>query len=125
LQYISRPEPNHATLQQARKALGLELAAFDYGYTPDGRMIVWEANPFPHFLFARKRLQYKNPAMHRTMLAILHLYFTSAGLPVPEEIAEGLALDFEAVQSRFQIVRKTNLLDRLLAFPLSFPKWPA
>ena len=125
LEYITEADPNHEVLQRARRALGLDLVAFDYGYTPDGQMIVWEANPFPHFLFATKRLIYKNPAMHRTMLAIVHLYFSSAGLPIPAEVTEGLTLDFAAVERRFKIVRKTNLIDRLLAFPISFPKWPA
>jgi hypothetical protein len=125
LQYISQPDANHEVFQRARQALGLELAAFDYGYTPDRKMIVWEANPFPHLLFATKRLQYKNPAMHRTLLAVVHLYFTAAGLPAPPDILEGLALDFDALHRRFQIVRKTNLLDRLLALPAAFPHWPA
>jgi hypothetical protein len=125
LKYISHDDPNHITLQRARKALGLDLAAFDYGYTSGGEMIVWEANPFPHFLFSTKSLMYKNPAMHRTMMAILHMYFSIAGLPVPAEVNEGLALDFAEVNRRFQIVRKTNLMDRLLALPKSFPNWPA
>jgi hypothetical protein len=125
LEYISHTDPNHETLHRARQALGLDLAAFDYGYAPDGQMVVWEANPFAHFLFARKALKYKNPAMHRTMLAILHLYFSAARLPVPNEVVDGLALDFAGIDRRFQIVRKTNLMDRLLALPKSFPNWPA
>jgi hypothetical protein len=125
LTYISQPDPNHEALQQARRALGLDLLAFDYGYAPDGQMIVWEANPFPHFLFARKRLPYKNPAMHRTMLAIVHLYFSAAGLPIPAAVADGLQLNFADIEPQFKIVRKTNLLDRLKAYPHAFPKWPA
>jgi hypothetical protein len=125
LNYISQDDPNHEMLQRARQALGLDLVAFDYGYTPDGQMIVWEANPFPHFLFSTKVLTYKNPAMHRTMMAIVHLYFATAGLPIPAEVSDGLGLDFAAVNEQFQIVRKTNLMDRLLAWPSSFPKWPA
>jgi hypothetical protein len=112
-------------LQRARRALGLDLAAFDYGYTPDGQMIVWEANAFPHFSFATRSLIYKNPAMHRTMLAIVHLYFAAAGLPIPAEVDDGLALDFAAVNERYRLARKTNLMDRLLALPKTFPKWAA
>jgi hypothetical protein len=125
LEYITQPDSNHELLHQARRALGLDLVAFDYGYTPDGRMIVWEANPFPHFVFARKRLPYKNPAMHRTMLAIVHLYFTAGELPIPAQVTDGLQLDFADVERRYRIVRKTNLLDRLIAYPHAFPKWPA
>lgn len=125
LNYVSRPDVNHEMLQRARRALGLDLVAFDYGYTPDGKMIVWEANPFPHCVYATRRLMYKNAAMHRTLLAIVHLYFAAAGLPIPDEVADGLGLDFAAVDRRYQIVRKTNLLDRLLALPRTFPKWAA
>jgi hypothetical protein len=124
LRYISQPDKNHELLQRARRALGLDLAAFDYGYTPDGQMIVWEANPFPHFLFATKRLKYKNPAMHRTLLALVHLYFSAAGLPIPSVIEDSLQLDLPALERRFQIVRKTNLMDRLLVWPRCFPSWP-
>jgi hypothetical protein len=125
LAYISQPDANHEALQRARRALGLDFVAFDYGITPEGQLIIWEANPFPLFLFARKRLTYKNPAMHRTMLAIVHLYFSAAGLPIPSEVKAGLSLDFAALEQKFCIVRKTNVVDRLLAFPISFPKWPA
>ncbi len=124
LAYITQPDPNHQALQRARRALQLDLVAFDYGYTPDGQMIVWEANPFPHFLFATKRLMYKNPAMHRTLLAIVHLYFSAAGLPIPAEIEAGLSLDFSTLEQQFQIVRKTNFIDRLLVWPRCFPGWP-
>jgi hypothetical protein len=117
LNYITHPDPNHELLQAARRALGLDLVAFDYAYTPDGQMIVWEANPFPHFVFATLRIVYKNPAMHRTLLGIVHLYFSAAGLAVPAEIEDALALDFAALVRRLTIVRETNLMDRVLALP--------
>jgi hypothetical protein len=125
LNYITRPDPNHDLLQRARRALGLDLVAFDYGYTPDGQMIVWEANPFPHFVFATKRLVYKNPAMHRTLMAIVRLYFSTAGLPIPAEIEAGLSLDFAAIERQFKIARRTNLADRLLALPSRIRPWAA
>jgi len=124
LEYISQRDPNHEILQRARRALGLEMVAFDYGYTPDGRMIVWEANPFPHLVFATRRLTYKNPTMHRSLLAIVHLYFSAAGLPIPAEVEDALALDFAPLERRFQIVREMNFIGRLLAWPRSFPQWP-
>ena len=91
LDYITRPDPYHAELQRARRALGLEMIAFDYGLTQSGELILWEANPFPHIKFSKRLLAYRNAALHRTLLAILHLYLTTAGLPVPSEIEDGLA----------------------------------
>lgn len=91
LAYISRPDPFHAELQRARRALGLEIVAFDYGVTSAGQLIIWEANPFPHIKFSKKGLVYRNAALHRTMQAIMHLYLTTAGLRVPSQITDGLA----------------------------------
>lgn len=117
LNYISQPDRHHAILQRAREALKLDLVAFDYGYRPDGRMIVWEANPFPHFTFATQRLTYRNPAMHRTMLAIVRMYLAAAGLPIPAEVEDALALDLKGVESRFPMHCKPTLRERVLAWP--------
>jgi len=93
LDYISRPDPHHVQLQRARRALGLEMVAFDYGLTQEGELILWEANPFPHIKISKRGLAYRNAALHRTLLGLLHLYLTTAGLPVPGEIADGLPYD--------------------------------
>jgi len=122
LDYISRPDPNHEALQTARKALGLDMAAFDYGYTADGRMIVWEANPFPHLEFSTRALTYRNAAIHRTMMGILHLYLTAARMPVPPELLNALALDLPSVQQQFKIGRQTNFADRLQALRSYLPR---
>lgn len=90
LAYIGSADPHHAELQRARRALGLDLVAFDYGHTPDGQLVIWEANPFPHLHFSRRKLAYRNAAMHRTMLAIFRLYLHAAGLPIPEPVEAGL-----------------------------------
>jgi hypothetical protein len=90
MEYITRLDPHHIQLQRARRALGLELVAFDYGLMGDGQLIIWEANPFPHIKFSRRGLSYRNAALHRTLLGILHLYLTMARLPVPQEIEDGL-----------------------------------
>ncbi len=113
LNYITRPDPNHDALQRARRALGLEVVAFDYGYTPDGRMVVWEANPFPTIVFGTRRLIYRNPTIHRTLLAIVRLYLSAAGLPIPANIDDGLALDFAGVAERFTSDFPTTLRERL------------
>jgi hypothetical protein len=96
LAYIAGPDSNHAALQRARRALGLDLVALDYGKMSDGRMVIWEANPFPHIHFSTRGLTYRNAAMHRTMLAIFRLYLHAAGLPVPEQIDTGL--DYSVVK---------------------------
>ena len=113
LHYITQPDANHDALQRARSALGLDLVAFDYGYTPDGRMIVWEANPFPTIVFGTRRLIYRNPAIHRTLLAIVRLYLVAAGLAVPAIVDEGLGLDFLAVAERFNSDFPPTLRERL------------
>jgi hypothetical protein len=101
LQYIQHLDPRHDELQRARRALGLVIVAFDYGLTPDGRLIICEANPFPHIKFSQRGLVYRNDALHRTMLAIFRLYLTVAGLAVPQQIEDGLVYPHkpdEAVQ---------------------------
>jgi hypothetical protein len=113
LHYITQPDANHDALQRARRALGLDLVAFDYGYTPEGRMIVWEANPFPTIVFGTRRLIYRNPAIHRTILAIVRLYLVAAGIAVPVIVDDGLALDFPAVAERFTSDFPPTLRERL------------
>jgi hypothetical protein len=39
IRYLDRPDPNHVALDRARRALGLDLAACDYSYDRDGRMV--------------------------------------------------------------------------------------
>jgi hypothetical protein len=113
LHYITQPDPHHEVFQRARRALGLDLVAFDYGYTPDGRMIVWEANPFPTIVFGTRRLVYRNSAIHRTLLAIVRLYLVAAGMPIPAIIDDGLARDFPAVAERFSADFPPTLRERL------------
>lgn len=87
LAYISGPDPHHAAFQRAREALGLDFVAFDYGYTPAGELIVWEANPYPYIRWPRPKGQseYRSAALHRTLAAMLLLYLERAGLePLPE-----------------------------------------
>lgn len=116
LNYISQPDPHHELLQRARQALQLDLVAFDYGYAPDGRMIVWEANPFPSFKFASQRLTYRNPAMHRTMAAILRMYLAAASLPIPAALEDALALDLAGLERTFTFSEKLGLKDRWRAW---------
>jgi len=116
LNYLTQPDPNHALLQRACQSLQLDLAAFDYGYSRDGRMIVWEANPFPTFKFASQRLTYRNPAMHRTMAAIVRMYLMRANLPVPAALEDALTLEWSGVERTFTYEEKLRLKDRWRAW---------
>ncbi len=92
LRYLEQPEPNYAALERARQALGLDLLAFDYSYDSHGRMVVWEANPYPDLSFsthpARAHLW---PYVRRSLAAVLRMYLDKARLPVPDRLDEMLA----------------------------------
>lgn len=93
LAYTRAADPHHAAFQRAREALGLDLVAFDYGYDREGRMVVWEANPFPWIDWPRGRRAYRERAYARAFAAIARLYLTRAGLAVPAAIEDALTLD--------------------------------
>jgi len=87
LDYISRPDRHHERFQQARRALGLDFVAFDYGLDSRGEPIVWEANPFPHIQFARSTTAYRNAAIERSVAAMFAMYLEAAALRVPAALA--------------------------------------
>jgi hypothetical protein len=89
--YLLGPDPNHEVLQRARRALRLDFVAFDYSYDRARRLVVWEANPYPYFHFIGGRRAYRTLAIERAFAAILELYHSRAGLPVPEEVQQLLA----------------------------------
>lgn len=86
--YLSGPDPNDVRLQRARRALGLDFVAFDYSYTRDGQLVVWEANPYPLLHFGPVRRSYRWPAVERTLAAMARLYLVRAGLGVPPRLEE-------------------------------------
>lgn len=90
LAFLSQPDPNHERLQAARRALGLDFVAFDYSYDRQGRLVVWEANPFPYIHFGTVHRQYRWPAVERALAAMARLYLTRAELPVPVALASHL-----------------------------------
>lgn len=87
IEFVSRAESHAELFQRARRALDLDVAAFDYGFDHGGRLVIWEANPFPHFHLPQRRLSYLAPAMHRTLAAVVHSYLEKAGLAIPERLA--------------------------------------
>jgi hypothetical protein len=88
--YIDRPDPRHELFQRARRSLGLDLVAFDYGFDRRGRIVIWEANPYPHFHLPQGRLSYLAPAMQRTLAAVVHLYLEQAGMTIPQRLQDVL-----------------------------------
>ena len=92
LAYLDAPEPNYEALHCARRALGVDVAAFDYSYDGQGRLVVWEANPYPDLNYpASARMKYSFPYVERSYAALVRLYLQRAGLPVPEELQQSLA----------------------------------
>jgi hypothetical protein len=92
--YINSPHPHHELFQRARRALELDFVAFDYAYDRGGRLIIWEANPYPliHFPAPNGRRKHRKPAVERTLAAMINLYLSRAGLPIPQPILELLAV---------------------------------
>ena len=92
--YLSRQDRHHEQFQRARAALGIDMLAFDYGYTPAGEMVVWEANPYPliHYPGSPDR-QYRSRAVDRTIAAIIKYYHQRAGLEYPAALDRFLEFD--------------------------------
>jgi hypothetical protein len=90
--YITRLDPNHDAFQRARKAMGLDFVAFDYGYNRAGRLVAWEANAFP-VLFSDESHSSLNQSIARTFCGIVAMYLRKAQLPVPEEIEKAVVYE--------------------------------
>jgi len=83
--YIQRPDPHHAQLDAARRRLGFDIVAFDYGLDRDGALVVWEANPVPHLPYSENsRFPYKRPMADRVFRTLLVFHFERAGISFPE-----------------------------------------
>lgn len=86
------PDPNHDRLQHVRRALGLDVVAFDYSYTPSGELVVWEINVLPGMGLERRIARdYVNYGVRRAMAAIVALYLETAGMQVPDSVREIVA----------------------------------
>src|SRR5262245_14875026 len=85
LHFLLHADPNHERLQAARHLLGLDFVAFDYSYDPEGRLVVWEANPYPTIHFGTAHRRYRWPAVARGLAAMTLLYLQRAGLAIPRE----------------------------------------
>lgn len=83
--YLTTGDPNHHRLDRARRALGLDVVAFDYSYDRDGQVVVWEPNPFAvlwdhHSEAKREHLRHQEPALDRIYGLFAHYYADRAGL---------------------------------------------
>jgi hypothetical protein len=68
LRYVSAPDPHHDLLDAARRALGLDMVAFDYSLRPGGGVVIWEANPQPTIWveeLEQPQYAYQRPVLHR------------------------------------------------------------
>lgn len=99
LEYLQSPDPNHSLLQAARKALGLDVLGFDYSYDQQGRVVVWEANPFLNLNYPRSA-RHIGFAVSRTFAAIARLYCVRAGLRVPDRVLRMLDSTVTGVMSK-------------------------
>ena len=88
--YLQNPDPNHERLLAARKLMELDFVAFDYSYDKEGKMVVWEANPYPYLHIPGEKRKYRRPATERTLAAITRMYLKKAGLPVDPNIEKML-----------------------------------
>lgn len=91
LDYMRNDDPHRNRFLRAGALLGLDLLAFDYGYGPDGEVVVWEANPYPEIRFGKTSTLYRNPVRHRTCRAMLALYLERAGIPLPATLGASLS----------------------------------
>jgi hypothetical protein len=93
LDYLKAPAPEHGLFERARRCLDLQWAAFDYSFDSQGELIVWETNSYPVLSFPPEReFSYTHPYVERSLAAITHMYLTTAGLSVPEEITARMNL---------------------------------
>jgi len=94
--YACAQEPEHARFVAAREALGLDFVAFDHGVDPEGRIVVWEANPYPYLHFLGGRRRYRAGPTARVLAAMTQLYLERAGMDVPEDLAETVRAGFRS-----------------------------
>lgn len=93
LTYLNAPDPHEDVMCRACKALDLEYLAVDYGIAPDGEVVVWEANQYPHLHFSTKNLMYRNFAMDRTIAAIVLQYLQEAEIDPPKKLVQQASYD--------------------------------
>jgi hypothetical protein len=80
LAFVAAPCPHHTLFDAARRALQFEIAAFDYSYDADGRLVVWEVNPFPDLSPPPGEVgEYLTPTVQRSFAMLADFYAARAG----------------------------------------------
>jgi hypothetical protein len=98
LAYTSATNPHHAQFVHARRLLELDIVAFDYSYDLDGRIVVWEANPYPHWPSSvRFECQHRLLMSERIYATKLLYYLQRAGYEVPADLREFVAGDLAVI----------------------------
>lgn len=93
IEYLLAPEPHEELMRAARKALDLEFLGVDYALDKQGRVVVWEANLYPHIHFSKNDLVYRNFAMERTIAGMVRYYLEQAGIPAPARLIHQASYD--------------------------------
>lgn len=79
--YVTTECPHHALFDAARRALEFEIAAFDYSYDANGRLVVWEVNPNPDLSRPPGEVgEYLAPIVERSYGVLADFYAERAGL---------------------------------------------
>ncbi len=89
ISYFSGNDPNHDILQKARKALGFDYMAFDYSYDSEGKLIVWEPNPFAVIWGSTDNdpsKEYQLSSMDRIFTGLLNLYLQRANISIKKQV---------------------------------------
>lgn len=92
--FVAQPDPRSALFQRARRALGLDVVAFDYGFDRAGEIVIFEPNPFgvhwyPHEAVDDSHPEFGSMCVFYTELLRYHL--ARAGLAVPVPALDGSA----------------------------------
>jgi hypothetical protein len=66
--------------------MGLDVAAYDYSYDREGKLVVWEANPFPYIQFSGIKRRQTWSVTTRALAAMALCYFDKAGVEAPTEL---------------------------------------
>ena len=83
LEFVGAPETSHDIFNRARKALGLDVVAFDYSYDRQGQLLVWEPNPLATFwgsFNVTDDYAYQLPLRDRLYTGLTNYYLSRAGL---------------------------------------------
>ena len=84
LAFVTASFPHHALFDEARVALGFEIAAFDFSYDASGDLVVWEVNPYPDLSRPKKEVgDYLQVTVEQSYAILADYYAERSGLSEP------------------------------------------